>query len=33
MSSLSENKGAGHGNALEKEEKTVRDCRNDTGPI
>src|SRR5437773_4443096 len=33
MSSLSEDKRAGHGNTLEKEEKTVRRCRNDTGPI
>src|SRR5438874_9563639 len=33
MSSLSEDKRAGHGNTLEKEEKTVRGCRNDTGPI
>ena len=33
MSSLSEDKRAGHGNTLEKEEKTVRGCRNDTGTI
>src|SRR5438552_5948980 len=33
MSSLSEDKGAGHGNTLEKEEKTVRGCRNDAGPL
>src|SRR6266480_6392765 len=33
MSSLSEDKRAGHGKTLEKEEKTVRRCRNDTGPI
>ena len=32
MSSLSEDKRAGHGNTLEKEEKTVGRCRNDTGP-
>ena len=33
MSSLSEDKGAGYGNTLGKEIKTVRGCRNDTGPI
>src|SRR5438105_15664306 len=30
MPPLSEDKGAGHGNTLEKEEKTVRGCRNHT---